>query len=138
MRECHALVSFAYGNKRDSYIIPTILIALIDSLLLRNTNEIYITPALQQRFIGPYSRAQLLTSSPREIHISEQRSESAPKPRVSRFDRERRGENTQPRAAFRDAARDETDCKTYIRTRTRSCSAGPSIPARGAQVYVVV
>jgi len=45
--------------------------------------------------------------------------------------------NCARRYQLRDAARDETDCKTYIRMHARSCSAGPNIPARRAQVYVV-
>lgn len=129
----------------EIFIILTILVAFIDSLLFRNINEIHIPPARcgvatdmihwtvsQRAVLDEQSREIHITSSSRRAGLSHAFLISIAREEVRIHNRSRRYRR------LGDAARDETDCKTYIRTCARSCSAGPSILARGAQVYIVV
>lgn len=111
--------------------MPVALIALIDprrEAVPPSINEICITPgdaAVMQ------SAARYVPRPPREIHITRVALQAT----RSRLDREKRGENTQPtrRLVMKPIVRN----RIYARA-VRVQSFGPSIPARGAQVYVVV
>jgi len=93
----HALVFFyvffAYGNKRNSLVFPQFSSiccssAITKFILLRRCDSLDGIPDRNSSQAAPQNS------------YHEQRSESALKPRVSRLDRERRGENTQLRAAL--------------------------------------